>query len=287
LQGDEAEYFYIILHGDVTANIARRDINTGIEVSQTIDTLRESDSFGATGLIYNTRRTATVIASSRHVEVIMFDKDAFNHFCKPLIMKIHQDQAKFLETHISFESWPQQKVNLISYDAKSKYIRQGKIIDFDLANSRYIYFVMEGSVDVLYHKPSAKTGWIHSKKLNKHVGILAGNRIYAPSVCNLPNSLRTDTNVNTIILSNGVNILYIPKMRYLDLKPNLQKQLSLHALSSNQPHFKEMNETEYDNECNRGKKWIEYRQEIVKDKVKNPLIQGHTSFKLPKLKVII
>ena len=254
-QGDKAEYFYIILSGSVSVNIAKCDLNTGVEVAQTIDQLKEHDAFGGTAIIHNTVRTASVIAASTYVEVLMLHADIFRQHCAVIFLRIYDLQRNFICTHTVFRGWPEKRIKLILYDVKSKTFRPGKIIDYDLTGSRYIYFVMEGAVDIVYYN----CGWLFSRKLQRNIGVLGGNRIFPPNQCNLPKRKTQDRNVRCLLLSTGATVLVLPKSRYLEITPK-QLQYQEHVFKDS---FKEMSDVEYKVESNRIIKWMEYRDDLV------------------------
>ena len=114
---------------------------------------------------------------------------------------------------------------------------------------------MEGAVDIVYYK----CGWLFSRKLQRNIGVLGGNRIFSPNQCNLPKRKTQDGNVRCLLLSTGVTVLVLPKSRYLEIIPK-QLQYQEHVFKDS---FKEMSDVEYKVESGRIIKWMEYRDNLV------------------------
>lgn len=261
-QGDYAEYYYILISGKVYINISSIDRNTGIEITETVDELKEHQTFGATALLHNTRRTASVV-SETFVEVLLIDSETFSKYCAQQLSLQNEKVKNFLETHDVFATWSKRRLLRIANDVKTRFYRSGKIIDVDIMNSKYIYFVMDGEIDVFYCHRDDERRWLHSKKLKRNVGILGGNRIYAPDTCNLISLLekgRAQQNVRSLIISHGATVLYIPKLRFQEVAP--KNFLATHKIVS---PFRNLTDVDYKCESRKAVKWLEFRSSTAKE----------------------
>ena len=251
-------------------------------MTQNVDELHDHDSFGGTALMYNTRRTATVISSST-VEVLMIDIEAFQKYCKSFLLEQNEKQKNFLNSHNVFNTWSHRRLATLSYDAKRKSYRSGKIIDYDLINSKYLYFVMEGAVDVIYCDKNDPNCWLFSRKLNQHVGVLGGSRIYAPNPCNLDSLTKTTSKLSSIkimIISHSAAVIYLPKTRVLDLAPK-----NFFAKFNPKPTYLHMSDHDYWAERKKAVQWMEYRSVTAKEIVRvTHLNSPNSSVALPRLK---
>lgn len=253
-----------MISGCVYVNISHRDANTGVEITKTVDELKGQSSFGATALMYDTKRTASVVCDS-FVEVLLIDAETFKKHCVFFLLQQHNLQKDFLNSHTIFSSWSERRMKLLSYDVKCRDYRAKKVIDSDLLNSKYVYFVMKGSVDILYNNVSDKHKWLHSDKLSRHVGILGGNRIQAPNACNIKrlkmkgfvNGYR-DSSVKVFLVSNEVTILYVPRSRLQEVAP--KNFLSSYDFED---EFDYLSVREYEKEKSKAVRWMEYRDEMT------------------------
>lgn len=262
-----------MISGNVYVNISHRDANTGVEITKTVDELKGQCSFGATALMYQTKRTASVVCDS-YVEVLLIESDIFMEHCSHFFMKQHETQKSFLNSHAVFRSWSERRMKLLSYDVKCRHYRAKKVIDLDLMNSKYVYFVMAGSVDVFYNDESDQHKWLHSDKLNRHVGALGGNRICAPNACNLKRLRVKDFNqtIKVILVSNEATILYIPRSRFQEVAP---KNFIANFDFKEEFHF--LSPREYEREKRKAVQWMEYREELTKN-----IVRCSPSLKKPK-----
>lgn len=266
-----------MISGGVYISISHRDSNTGIEITETVDELKGNCSFGATGLMYQTKRTASVVSDS-FVEVLLIDSEVFEKYCADILIKQHEKQKSFLYSHEVFKTWSNKRMRLLSYDVKCCFYRANKIIDIDAVNSKYIYFVIDGAVDVFYKNESDKNRWLHSSKLNRHVGILAGNRIRAPNPCNLTTVLKQGQlykdllskthyqNIKVFLISNGATMLYVPRNRFQEVAPkNFLKSFEAKL------EFLYLSNREYERERKKAVKWMEFRSKTSDETVKFPV----------------
>lgn len=265
-----------MISGSVYVNISHRDTNTGIEITETVDELRGHCSFGATGLMYQTKRTASVVSDS-FVEVLLIDSDVFTKYCAEILITQHEKQKSFLYSHEVFQTWSNRRIKLLSYDIKCAFYRANKVIDTDAVNSKYIFFVIDGAVDVFYKNDSDKNAWLHSSKLDRHVGVLAGNRIHAPNPCNLTSVLKQAQfykdviskmdyqKIKVLLISNGATILYVPRTRFQDVAPkNFLKYFEAKL------EFLYLSNREYEREKKKAVKWMEFRDQTSNETVKFP-----------------
>lgn len=252
-----------MISGNVYVNISHRDANTGVEVTKTVDELKNQCSFGATGLMYNTKRTASVVCDS-YVEVLLIDSDTFREYCSSFLMQEHEKQKMFLNSHEVFRSWSERRMKLLSYDVKSQYFRAKKVIDYDLLNSKYVYFVTKGSVDVLYKNSEDEHEWLHSEKLNRPVGILGGNRIFAPNSCNIKwvaiqNDALKNHSIKVLLISNEATVLYIPRSRFEEVAPK-----NFLTTFDFKDEFDYLSPGAYEKERKKAVQWMEYRQQMTR-----------------------
>ena len=254
-----------MISGCVYVNISHRDVNTGVEITKTVDELKGQSSFGATALMYDTKRTASVVCDS-FVEVLMVDADTFKEHCVSFLLEQHNLQKDFLNSHQIFSSWSDRRMKLLSYDVKCRDYRAKKVIDCDLLNSKYVYFVMKGSVDILYNNASDKHEWLHSDKLNRQVGILGGNRIYAPDACNIKRlGMKSvvgvfDRSVKVFLVSNEVTILCVPRSRLQEVAP--KNFLSFYDF---QDEFDYLSVRDYEKQKRKAIQWMEYRDKMTQN----------------------
>lgn len=254
-----------MIAGCVYVNISHRDANTGVEITKTVDELKGQSSFGGTALMYDTKRTASVVCDS-FVEVLMVDSDTFKLHCAGFLLKQHNLQKYFLNCHPIFSTWSERRMKLLSYDVKCRDYRAKKVIDCDLLNSKYVYFVMKGSVDIIYTNLSDRHKWLHSDKLNRQVGILGGNRIHAPDACNIKRLKlkgiklhdHQQRTVNVLLLSNEVTILYMPLSRLQEVAPK-----NFIANYEFEDEFNYLSLRDYEKEKRKAVQWMEYREEMT------------------------
>lgn len=257
-----------MISGSVYVNISHRDSNTGIEITETTDELSGHCTFGGTALMYQTKRTASVVCNS-FVEVLLIDSEIFSKYCADILFEQKESQKMFLHSHDVFRSWSNRQVKLLSYDAKCLFYRPGKIIDCDAVDSKYIHFVIHGTVDVYYRDASAEKSWLHSNKLNKYVGVLGGNQISAPDPCNLTSLFNSKDkefryeNIKVLLVSNGATILYVPRSRFEEIAP----KVFMRSYKAKYEFLRLSNE-EYKRETRKAVKWIEFRNKTTSDTIK-------------------
>ncbi|CAD8181144.1 unnamed protein product [Paramecium octaurelia] len=82
-QGDQGDAFYVILNGSVKVYIDEPTEFKNFMQLKEIAQLGKGDAFGEISLLYNSKRTATVIANERS-DLIVLEKDAFQEYMKTI-----------------------------------------------------------------------------------------------------------------------------------------------------------------------------------------------------------
>ncbi|CAD8098485.1 unnamed protein product [Paramecium sonneborni] len=82
-QGDQGDAFYVILNGSVKVYIDEPTEFKNFMQLKEIAQLGKGDAFGEISLLYNSKRTATVISNERS-DLIVLEKDAFQEYMKTI-----------------------------------------------------------------------------------------------------------------------------------------------------------------------------------------------------------
>ncbi|XP_048776939.2 uncharacterized protein LOC125681074 isoform X2 [Ostrea edulis] len=147
-QGHDAESFYFILAGTAFVKKMMTDTNSGETRLNTVARLTRGMSFGEIGLIFNTKRTATV-ESATSMELLVIGKDDFNRIFMNDNDEEESEHVKFLRQVPIMQHWPMDYLRGEPGTCILHYFKRGTLVSDDGKKSEWLYFIKSGSCEVL------------------------------------------------------------------------------------------------------------------------------------------
>ncbi|KAK3607722.1 hypothetical protein CHS0354_016749 [Potamilus streckersoni] len=148
-QGHDAESFYLILSGNAFMKKITRDEKTKELKVHTIARLGKGQSFGEVGLIFNTKRTATV-ESATPMEVLVIGKE---DFIRIFMDSEHPDKEAehigFLRQVPLFQNWPIESIKEEPGSCLINYYKRGTLVTDNDQTSEWFYIVKSGTCEVM------------------------------------------------------------------------------------------------------------------------------------------
>ncbi|XP_061164366.1 uncharacterized protein LOC133173402 isoform X1 [Saccostrea echinata] len=154
-QGHDAESFYFILAGTAFVKKMMTDPKTGETRLNTVARLTRGMSFGEIGLIFNTKRTATV-ESATSMELLVIGKDDFNRIFMNDNDEEESEHVKFLRQVPIMQNWPIDCLREEPGTCILHYFKRGTLVSDDGKKSEWLYFIKSGSCEVLKKLKSVK-----------------------------------------------------------------------------------------------------------------------------------
>ncbi|XP_022325597.2 uncharacterized protein LOC111125771 isoform X3 [Crassostrea virginica] len=153
-QGHDAESFYFILAGTAFVKKMMTDPKTGETRLNTVARLTRGMSFGYSwedgeiGLIFNTKRTATV-ESATSMELLVIGKEDFNRIFMNDNDEEESEHVKFLRQVPIMQNWPIDCLRDEPGTCILHYFKRGSLVTEDGKKSEWLYFIKSGSCEVL------------------------------------------------------------------------------------------------------------------------------------------
>lgn len=147
-QGHDAESFYFILAGTAFVKKMMTDPKTGETRLNTVARLTRGMSFGEIGLIFNTKRTATV-ESATSMELLVIGKEDFNRIFMNDNDEEESEHVKFLRQVPIMQNWPIDCLRDEPGTCILHYFKRGSLVTEDGKKSEWLYFIKSGSCEVL------------------------------------------------------------------------------------------------------------------------------------------
>lgn len=147
-QGHDAESFYFILAGTAFVKKMMTDPKTGETRLNTVARLTRGMSFGEIGLIFNTKRTATV-ESATSMELLVIGKEDFNRIFMNDNDEEESEHVKFLRQVPIMQNWPMDCLRDEPGTCILHYFKRGSLVTEDGKKSEWLYFIKSGSCEVL------------------------------------------------------------------------------------------------------------------------------------------
>ncbi|KAL3880524.1 hypothetical protein ACJMK2_032758 [Sinanodonta woodiana] len=154
-QGHDAESFYLILSGNAFMKKITKDEKTKELKVHTVARLGKGQSFGFSwelgevGLIFNTKRTATV-ESATPMEVLVIGKEDFIR----IFMDSEQPDKEaehigFLRHVPLFQNWPVDSIKEEPGSCLINYFKRGTLVTDNDKSSEWFYIVKSGTCEVI------------------------------------------------------------------------------------------------------------------------------------------
>ncbi|ESP00016.1 hypothetical protein LOTGIDRAFT_230973 [Lottia gigantea] len=148
-QGHISENFYFVLSGTAFVKKIVEDPGNGDPVSTTVAKLVKGQSFGEVGLIFNSKRTATV-ETATEMEMLVIEKSDFYQIF------MNMDNPEGEPSHISFlrqqplmKYWP---IDILREEPSAcflHYFKRGALVSENGKTSDWIYFIKSGTCEVI------------------------------------------------------------------------------------------------------------------------------------------
>mmetsp|Transcript_23059 Transcript_23059/g.50565 ORF Transcript_23059/g.50565 Transcript_23059/m.50565 type:complete len:460 (-) Transcript_23059:118-1497(-) len=152
-QGEEGDYFYIIIKG--TVSIVRMCPTTGEEI--VIGTMSSGTSFGETAMLYNTLRAADITCSTPYSDILMVNKQVFNELFQVKLAQLREITCEFLKAHIKcFRNLPESSVMDFGTRLTESVFKEGMTFDLDTLKSLSI--IQTGELHINHRQVDAVTG---------------------------------------------------------------------------------------------------------------------------------
>jgi cGMP-dependent protein kinase len=138
VQGEAADYFYIVQQGNFTVLVDAKKVGT---------TLTAGQSFGETGLLYNSPRNATIRADEDSA-VWKLDRHTFRHLLACQATSNHLDVVQALGSAEILQGLSESTLKQLAECAVEINYKQGQVIVKKGEHGALGYFIMQGTVRV-------------------------------------------------------------------------------------------------------------------------------------------
>ncbi|KAL4506627.1 hypothetical protein ABPG72_000198 [Tetrahymena utriculariae] len=146
-QGEYGDAFYIILYGSVTIYIDEPTEYKSFMQLKEVAKLEQGDTFGEIALIYDSQRTATVIANEKTYLVVL-EKNIFQSYIKEIKNQHLSNQIDFLQQIDFFKNLKQSILIELTTKLQTRDYTSHEIIAHEGEQLSQIIFVKSGRVKV-------------------------------------------------------------------------------------------------------------------------------------------
>ncbi|XP_045479502.1 uncharacterized protein LOC123684327 [Harmonia axyridis] len=148
-QGDEALALYFVISG--TARVLKSKYDPLIEkITQVALKDKEpGDMFGELALLIGAKRSASIITNERS-EFLLVKRDDFDRVLRDTVLKEWNEIKKSINKFEYFKMWDDRYIQQSCMVSKMRYYEEhALILSQDHGDKRYVYFLIDGAVDLL------------------------------------------------------------------------------------------------------------------------------------------
>ncbi|XP_044749826.1 uncharacterized protein LOC123310424 [Coccinella septempunctata] len=148
-QGDEALALYFVISGTARVLNSKYDPLTD-QTSQVVVKVKEAgDMFGELALLIGAKRSATIETNER-AEFLLVKRDDFDRVLRDTVLKEWNEIKKAINKFEYFKMWDDRYIQQSCMVSKMRYYDENALIlSEDHGDKRYVYFLIDGSVDLL------------------------------------------------------------------------------------------------------------------------------------------